>query len=66
MMNMNNIGALAVIGIPVIASVLILLQGFAFNGDRKKIVMLSLIFGLLELGAVSYISYLTITSQFSS
>ncbi|MEM3491255.1 MAG: proton-conducting transporter membrane subunit, partial [Fervidicoccaceae archaeon] len=42
------------------------LQGFAFNGDRKKIVMLSLIFGLLELGAVSYISYLTITSQFSS
>ncbi|MFP3269145.1 MAG: hypothetical protein RXO29_06115, partial [Desulfurococcales archaeon] len=66
MLSGSDIGAIATIGIPIIASSALIIAGFYSNLGRRAIVLLNLIFGIAELGAIAFLSYLSISGLYSS
>jgi len=66
MLSGSDIGAIATIGIPIIASSALIIAGFYSNLGRRAIVLLNLIFGIAELGAIAFLSYFSISGLYSS
>lgn len=66
MIGINDALALAAIGIPVVASIVILVMAFMFNSNRKWIALVSISLGIVELLAIAFIAYLALSGEYSS
>jgi NADH-quinone oxidoreductase subunit N len=66
MVGLNDALAMFVVGIPIVASSLILLIVFLFNVKKRTVAVISLTFGIAELIGIAYVAYLALTAQYSS